>query len=134
MSIKDNLRNARQAVGKDGAGVGVAGQLREAAIKAITNGIKSEDGMKYMALFCDTKNELALLTNATAGEANYLPQMRAYTPADAVCIPTTNNGFAARLLDEAVLLNAVDDADVPEDTPEPSDIRDEALAAKLRQG
>ena len=134
MSIKDNLAKARQAIIKDAAGLGVARDIREAAIEAVTHGIHSDQGKKYMALFCDTKNELARLTVLSDDDANYMPQMRAYTPADAICTPETNTGFAARLLRPDIELEPLADADVPADTPEPSDIRDNALAARLRQG
>jgi hypothetical protein len=134
MSIKENLKKAREAIIKDATGTGVSKGVREAAIEAVTHGINSAQGKKYMALFCDTKNELALLTVAGAAEANYLPQMRAYTPADAICTPDTSAGFAARLLRPDIELEAVADEDVPEGTPEPSDIRDNELAARLRQG
>lgn len=134
MSIKDNLAKARKAILNDATGLGVAGDLREAAIKAITHGINSEHGKKYMALFCDNKNELARLTVASDNDPNYMPQMRAYTPADAVCIPATNTGFAARLLSPDIELEPVAAAALPVDTPEPSAIRDDALFQKLRQG
>jgi hypothetical protein len=134
MSIKDNLTKARKAILNDPTGLGVTKGVREAAIEAIMYGINSDQGKKYMALFCDTKNELARLTVASDSDANYMPQMRAYTPADAVCTPETNAGFAARILRPDIVLEPVADADVPEDTPEPSAIRDDALFQKLRQG
>lgn len=134
MSIKDNLEKARKVVHKDKTGLGVTKELREAAIEAITHGINSEQGKKYMALFCETKNELALLTVAREDEANYMPQMRAYTPADAICTPDSRAGFAARILSPDIELEPLADADVPAGTQEPSEIRDNTLAARLRQG
>jgi hypothetical protein len=134
MSIRVNLAKARESIRKDVTGLGVAGDIREAAIEAITHGINSDQGRKYMALFCDNKNELARMTVVSSDDANYMPQMRAYTPADAVCIPGTNNGFAARILGINVALEPVADADVPAETPEPSAIRDDALFQKLQQG
>lgn len=134
MSIKGNLAKARKAIINDPTGAGVAGEVLKAAIEAVTHGLNSDQGKKYMALFCDSKNELALLTVASEGEAKYMPQMRAYTPADAICTPDTNTGFAARLLRPDIELEALADEDVPEDTPEPSAIRDNDLATRLRQG
>jgi hypothetical protein len=133
MSIKDNLAKARQAIIKDVTGLGVAGDIREAAIEAITHGITSEQGRKYMALFCDNKSELARLTVVSDDDENYMPQMRAYTPSDAICIPGTNTGFAARLLSPDIVLEPLAAAAVPADTPEPAAIRDDALFQKLRQ-
>jgi len=132
MSIKENLEKAREAVRKDGSGEGVTKELRKAAIEVITHGLNSEHGKKYMALFCDTKNELARLTVVSDDDENYMPHMRAYTPADAICTPFTNEGFAARLLSPDIDLEPV--ANAPADTPEPSTIRDAALFQKLQQG
>jgi len=134
MSIKDNLEKARKAIIKDVTAIGVAKDVREAAIEAITHGIDSDQGKKYMALFCDSKNELARLTVVSEDDADYMPQMRAYTPADAICTPFTNTGFAARLLSPEIQLEPVADELVPEDTPDPLAIRDNALVERLRQG
>ena len=134
MSIKDNLQKARNAILKDGTGLGVAKDIREAAIEVVTNGLKSEQGKRYMALFCDTKHELARLTVESDSDANYMPRMKAYTPADAICIPETGAGFAARILSPDIVLEPVADSELPADTPDPKDIRDAALFQKLQQG
>ncbi|MBV8857865.1 MAG: hypothetical protein JOZ02_13100 [Acidobacteria bacterium] len=135
MSMKDNLQKARKAINNDPTAIGVAKELREAAIEVITHGgIESELGRKYMALFCDTKNELARLTVASDSDANYMPRVRAYTAADAICIPETGAGFAARILSPDIVLEPVADEEVPADMKEPSTIRDVALFQKLQQG
>lgn len=133
MSIKDTLAKARKAINKDVTAIGVGQDIREAAILAVTHGLKSEHGQKYLALFCDTKNELARLTVENDDDPNYMPQMRAYFASDAICTPDTNTGFAARLLKPEIELEPVADEFLPEGTPDPSDIRDNNLAALLRQ-
>jgi hypothetical protein len=84
-----------------------------------------------MALFCDTPNELLQMTVMRATDEDYMPQMRAYAPADGVCQPQTNAGFATRI-DKDIEPPA--GAAVPAGATAPSAIRDNELAALLRQG
>jgi hypothetical protein len=134
MSIIINLERARQAVANDvakGSPLELAKQVGNAAIEAITHGVGSEQGKKYMALFCDDANELAHLTVARSTDEDYMPQIRAYVAAEAVCLPDTNtqltNGVMGRNIEPLA------NADVPEGTPEPSAIRDAALFQRLQQ-
>jgi hypothetical protein len=114
----------------NGSPLELAKQVGKAAIEAITHGVGSEPGKRYMALFCDNANELAQLTVARVSDEDYMPQIRAYCAAEAVCLPDTNtqltNGVGSRNIEPPA------GAVVPPGTPQPSDIRDNALAARLR--
>jgi hypothetical protein len=135
MSIKDNLEKARKAIANDIAkgdkALGLAKDVGEAAIEAVTYGLVSDQGKKYMALFCDTPNELLQLTAVRETDEDYMPQMRAYIPADGVCQPSTNSQFATRV-DENI--EPPPGSDALAGATEPSAIRDNALAERLRQG
>ena len=58
-------------------------------------GIGTHEWDKYMALFCDTKEELAQLTVVRATDDRYMPKMRAYIVANAVCAADTGTQTAA---------------------------------------
>jgi hypothetical protein len=90
MSILDNLKRTEVAVYVSNFKKGDLGRkIGDAAVAAIMNGLKSKEWQQYMALFCDTPAELERLTVPKDGEDDYLPQMRAYIVANAVCAGET---------------------------------------------
>ena len=99
MSIIHNLRKTQVAVYVDNFKGGDLGRrIGKAAVEAIMNGIGKPEWEKYMALFCDTKEELERLTvPKPSDEENYMPQMRAYIVANAVCAADTNTFTANRV-------------------------------------
>ena len=135
MSIIDNLKKAQKAIDNDtvnGTGLELGEQVREAAVEAITNGRDSDEWKKYMALFCDNANELAQLTVVRQTDESWMPLLRTYTPAGALCFPDTNTDLGKGI--EAINLNIEPPANavVPQGTKEPDAIRDNNLADKLR--
>lgn len=123
MSIYDNLRRTEVAVSMSKFKKTRLGtQLGNAATAAITNGPKSDEWKQYMALFCDTPEELERLTMPKPGEDNYLPRMRAYIVANAVCASDTGtvtaNGVDERI-DEQL------SAAAPEEVGDPAALRAE---------
>src|SRR5215212_4675376 len=108
MSIIDNLTRAEKAIHDDivdSENAGTISQLAEsvrmAAVSAITGGMNSVMWQRYMALFSDTKEELAQLTVERKGqEADYMPDIRAYTPANAMCLPGTDTTLTAKVKDQ----------------------------------
>lgn len=133
MSIKDNLLKTQKAVANDignGNALELADKLREAAIAAITNGMKSKEWKQYMALFCDNPNELAQLTTVRNTDRNYMPQMRTYIAATAVCLPDTNTDIAGAVSED---VEPPAGSVAPNGAEAPSAVRDNALAARLRQ-
>lgn len=90
MSIIKNLQKTAAAVALSTLNAGdLADRIGEAAIKAITNGMGSDEWKEYMALFCDTKEELAQLTLVRSTDKGYMPHMRAYIVSNAVCVAAT---------------------------------------------
>lgn len=73
--------------------------LSDAAVAAITGGIKSDDWKKYMSLFADNKEQLERLTiqKPVGEEPAYLKLFRAYIVSNAVCDITTTTNTAARI-------------------------------------
>lgn len=96
MSIKSNLERTQKVVKHDiEQGGDLAERIGRAAVAAITKGLKSDEWKRYMALFCDTKEELAQLTVVRDNEDDYMPKMRAYIVANAVCAADTGTEVAA---------------------------------------
>ena len=90
MSIIKNLQKTAAAVALSTLNGGdLADRIGEAAIKAITKGMGSDEWKQYMALFCDTKEELAQLTLVRPTDKGYMPHMRAYIVSNAVCVGFT---------------------------------------------
>ena len=124
MSILDNLKRSEVAVyvskfHKRGLGT----LLANAAADAITEGIKSDKWKQYMALFCDTPEELERLTKPKENdpnETNYLKRMRAYILANAICSSDTGT-VTANGVDERIDANLSDEA--PPDVEDPAVLR-----------
>ena len=90
MSIINNLRRSGVAVYEDKLqGGDLATRIGTAAMDAMMKGINSTEWKRYMALFCDTKDELAQLTLERPTDGTYMRQMRAYIVANAVCTGAT---------------------------------------------
>jgi hypothetical protein len=94
MSIYDNLQRTHIAVALDKhkklSNPSLGTRIGEKAVDAIMNGIGSKEWVRYMALFCDTREELQRLTVPDPdNDGNYMPQMRAYIVANAVCFSET---------------------------------------------
>lgn len=131
MSIINNLRKTQVAVYVDNFKGGTLGRrIGNAAVTAIMKGIGTPEWEKYMALFCDSKEELERLTvPKPSDEETYMPQMRAYIVANAVCAGETGTATA----------NKVDDniepaaGSIAENTvPDPTQIRDDAIWQTLQ--
>ena len=96
MSIRKNLERTAAAVAVNSFNGGdLADRISEAAVEAIMKGIGTHEWNKYMALFCDTKEELAQLTVVRETDDYYMPKMRAYIVANAVCAADTGTETAA---------------------------------------
>ena len=95
MSIRKNLERTAAAVAVDSFNGGdLADRISAAAVEAIMKGIGTHEWEKYMALFCDTKEELAQLTVVRETDNDYMPKMRAYIVANAVCAADTGTQTA----------------------------------------
>ena len=136
MKIIDNLQAAQDAIAADiaaseadGTKSALAESVRKAAVEAITGGVSSVKWLRYMALFCDDANQLAQLTVARKGDEDYMPQIRAYTAANAVCLPDTNTRLTNGVADKNIEPPAGGDTN---GVPAPEDVRDDALFQKLR--
>ena len=95
MSIINNLKRSGAAVAISKfkqAGLGT--QLANAAADAITKGVGSDEWNQYMALFCDTPEELELLTKPKEDEPAYLRRTRAYILANSICSSDTGTRTA----------------------------------------
>jgi hypothetical protein len=98
MSIIDNLKRTEVAVYVDNFKGGDLGRrIGNAAVKAIMKGFGSTEWKKYMALFCDTPEELERLTVEKETDPNYMPQMRAYIVSNAVCAGDTGTRTANKV-------------------------------------
>jgi len=96
MSIRKNLERTAAAVAVDSFNGGdLADRISAAAVEAIMKGIGTHEWEKYMALFCDTKEELAQLTVVRETDNDYMPKMRAYIVANSVCAADTATETAA---------------------------------------
>ncbi|HLL77839.1 MAG TPA: hypothetical protein VK421_21460 [Pyrinomonadaceae bacterium] len=122
MSIIKNLQKTAAAVALSTLNGGdLADRLGERAIKAITNGMGSDEWKEYMALFCDTKEELAQLTLVRpATDKGYMPHMRAYIVSNAVCVAATGTRTANGVTEDIEPPAA---AAVPENFDDPNVIR-----------
>lgn len=95
MSILGNLKRTHIAVALDkyknpAARPSLGERIGEKAVEAIMNGIGTKEWERYMALFCDTREELQRLTVPDPeNDGDYMPQMRAYIVANAVCFSET---------------------------------------------
>ncbi len=83
---------------------GLGTQIGNAAVEAITAGPGSKEWKRYMALFCDTPEELERLTKPKAGEDSYLRKARAYIVANAICASETGT-VTANAVDERIDAN-----------------------------
>lgn len=101
MTILENLEKVRIAIKNDNEKgdptanppkpPGALGkELSNAAVAAITNGIKSTEWKNYMSLFADNAKQLERLTVPKDNDPSYLPLMRAYMVSNAVCDVGTN--------------------------------------------
>ena len=123
MTILDNLKRSEVAVyvskfHKRGLGT----LLANAAADAITEGINSDQWKQYMALFCDTPEELERLTKPKQNDPNetYLKRMRAYILANAICSSDTGT-VTANGVDERIDQNL--SAQAPADVGDPAALR-----------
>ena len=138
MGIKENLEKAQEAIGKDLIEHDpslLANSVRDAAIKAIKGGMNSVAWQRYMALFCDTADELAQLTVEREGDGSYMAQVRAYTPATAICLPITNTQITNGVnnaLPAGESIEPIGGVEVPDSILDPAKVRDENLFKKLR--
>lgn len=125
MKILDKLLKLQDIVKKDNA-IGhppeppqaLSLKLSNAAVAAITNGIKSPEWRQYMSLFADNAQQLERLTVPKVGEPKYLRLMRAYIVSNAVCDAGTNAHTANKidvLIDQG--LNDVPDNTVANTRP-----------------
>jgi hypothetical protein len=123
MSIIRNLQRTAVVVAVDTfLGGSLASQIGDAAVKAITEGMESDEWKQYMALFCDTKEELAQLTVVSENEGDYMPQMRAYIVANAVCAGDTGTETANGINNP---IDPPSNAVAPEGTEDPAALRQE---------
>ena len=92
MTILKNLKRMHAAVTKDliNDDPKLGAKLNNAAVNALTGGLKSEAWKSYMAIFADNEAQLERLTVPKDGELPYLRQMRAYMVSNAICDITTN--------------------------------------------
>jgi hypothetical protein len=100
MSILKNLQKVNAAVVLDnvnGNPPTLGKQIGNAAVAAITGGIASPAWKDYMSIFADNAEQLERLTVQKQGEADYLPQLRAYIVSNAVCDATTTTATANRV-------------------------------------
>ena len=72
-------------------------RISDAAVAAVTNGIKSEEWRQYMSLFADNAQQLERLTVPQEGEPEYFRLMRAYIVSNAVCDAGTNAHTANKI-------------------------------------
>ncbi|MET0648057.1 MAG: hypothetical protein ABW208_15685 [Pyrinomonadaceae bacterium] len=73
---------------KNGA---LADALSKLAVEAIMEGFGKPAWLKYMSIFADNTDQLKLLTERQGNpEPDYLPKVRAYIVANAVCAAGTN--------------------------------------------
>lgn len=123
MTIKRNLeRTAVAVIVNLFNGGDLADRIGTAAVAAITKGMGTDEWNQYMALFCDTKEELAQLTLVRPGDNDYMPQMRAYIVANAVCAGDTGTETA-----NGIIENVEPPAGVaaPEETANPIALREQ---------
>jgi hypothetical protein len=103
MSILKNLQKAHAAVAVDnvkGTPPGTLGKaLSNAAVKAITKGLGSNEWRSYMAIFADNAAQLERLTvqKPPGLEDDYLPLLRAYVVSNSVCDIGTNTNTVNRV-------------------------------------
>jgi hypothetical protein len=125
MSIENNLKKTAAAIALDILNGGdLASRVGTAAMSAMMNGMHSEEWREYMALFCDTKDELAQLSVVRDTDGSYMPQMRAYIVANAICTGSTGTRTGNRV-DEIV--EPPPGAVVPQDIEDPTQIRPFAI-------
>ena len=124
MSILNNLKRTEAAVVldtfKNATEPSLGTRIGTAAVAAIMKGIDSDEWKRYMALFCDTREELQRLTVVDPDEEDYMPQMRAYMVSNAVCFSETRTATS-----NGVDSNVEPIAGVPvaADVAEPADLR-----------
>ena len=74
--------------------------LKRAAIKAMMNGIKSDEWISYMSLFAENAEQLNRLTVPQAGEDSWLTESRAYIIANAICGADSTTRTSLRVDDD----------------------------------
>ena len=125
MSILENLKRTQVAVTidnfKKATDPSLGTRIGRAAVAAIMNGIGSDEWKRYMALFCDTREQLQRLTvEDTDNEEDYMPQMRAYMVANAVCFSET---FTQTANGVGRSVEPIPGVPLLAETPEPADLR-----------
>lgn len=94
MTIEKRIKLVQAAVAVDkakGDPLDLGEKVGKAAERAMLAGINSNEWKDYMSLFADSADELKrLTTNELDGENDYLPRMRVYIVANAVCAPGTD--------------------------------------------
>jgi hypothetical protein len=93
--IKQRLLKVQAAVvvEKANGGGSLGEQIGLAAERAMIEGMNSDAWKAYMSLFADSADQLKRLTTTELDgedDAQYLPRMRAYIVANAVCAPGTD--------------------------------------------
>lgn len=134
MSILKNLQRAHAAVAVDtvkGTPPGALGKaLSNAAVKAITKGLGSDEWRSYMAIFADNAAQLERLTvqKPPGQEDDYFPLLRAYIVSNSVCDIGTNTNTVNRVdarIDKDLLNETADgvpDQYRPADIPKIPDV------------
>lgn len=125
MSILDNLKRTEVAVAVDSfkkaSNPSLGRRIAEAGVAAIMNGMDSDEWKKYMALFCDTREELQHLTVVDpVHDPDYMPQMRAYMVANAICASDTGTQTANRVTED---VEPVPGVALAADTADPAELR-----------
>lgn len=95
---------------KETRGGELAEALSKLAVEAIMEGVGKPAWRKYMSIFADNPDQLKLLSEPGNPEPDYLPKVRAYIVANAVCAAGTNtattNGLSPQM--KSSLVAAVD--------------------------
>jgi hypothetical protein len=91
----------------------LADALSKLAVEAIMEGFGKPAWRKYMSIFADNTDQLKLLTERQGDpEPDYLPKVRAYIVANAVCAAGTNTATTNGITKEqkTLLVNNVNNA------------------------
>jgi len=104
-TIKDRLDQTGAAMKTAAFTAQLGFKLKQAAIEAMMNGIKSKEWKSYMSLFADNAEQLTRLTVRAQNEDEWLLESRAYMVANSVCgaDSTTQTGLRVDALIDADL-------------------------------
>jgi hypothetical protein len=101
--ITDRIDAVEAAMKDPQKKTGLANLLKNAAIDAITNGVKSEEWKIYMSMFADSRAQLNRLTTPADSDPAWLRESRAYIVSNSICAINTNtrvgNGVSKDLID-----------------------------------